>query len=313
MKEIIRRLITKLIPTGLWLDLRQRPIIARHARIAELCRADIEKLRRGEIPPISINAKHDFGGKTVIWQYWGQGWNESELPEVVRLCAWSVDLYKGDCIVVRLSDSNLHEYIDLPKHILNKLASNPQFTRAFFSDLLRIALLYTYGGVWLDATTLLTRPLPKKYLSMNFFAYQRSNDQSDKDFWRASYYPYYGWDIRFRVRLLSSIIFGQANNPLLGALLALLCDYWQKYETLIEYFYLHICFNELVAEAYKQYNCDLVSDCPPHIIQVHLTGGNYPEISMSEALELFPIHKLTYKGVIPEQLQKLKKHIGYDN
>ncbi|MDO4692131.1 MAG: capsular polysaccharide synthesis protein [Porphyromonadaceae bacterium] len=307
MKEIIRRLITKLIPTGLWLDLRQRPIIARHARIAELCRADIEKLSRGEIPPISLNAKHDFGGKTVIWQYWGQGWNESELPEVVRLCAWSVDRYKGDCIVVRLSDSNLHEYIDLPDYVMSLRAYN----MAFFADMLRLALLATYGGVWLDATVLLTAYLPENYQKMGLFVYQRSDGELDKNFWRASYYAYYGWHKDFRVRMLNSIIFAQPQNPLIVALYTLLDHYWQHHEQAMDYFFFQIYFNELVSGSYGAYNCPIVNDCSVHVVQNLITGGKYCRLTMQDALESIPLHKLTYKGILPERLQELKQILNY--
>lgn len=308
MKEIIRGLVTRLIPNSLWLDLRQRPIIARHARIAELCRADIEKLRRGEIPPISLNAKHDFGGKTVIWQYWGQGWNESDLPEVVRLCAWSVDRYKGDCIVVRLSDSNLHEYIDLPDYIIRLRAYN----KAFFADILRLALLASYGGVWLDATVLLTQPIPKDYQRMEIFMYQRSDEEPEKNFWRASYYAYYGWHKDFRVRILNSIMFAQPRNPLIVALYTLLDHYWRCHEQEMDYFFFQIYFHELVNGAYRSYNCRIVNDCPVHIVQNLITGGRYGRLTMSEALNQYPIHKLTYKGVVPEKLQELKRNLNYD-
>ena len=41
----------------------------------------------------------------------------------------------------------------------------------FFSDLLRVALLKAYGGVWLDVTILLTNRLPGKYEKLDFFMF----------------------------------------------------------------------------------------------------------------------------------------------
>lgn len=83
------------------------------------------------------------------------------MPEIVHICFDSVDRYKGEYKVIRLDDAMISEYIDLPDFVWER-RKNQQFTRTFFSDLLRVALLSTYGGVWLDATILLTGKLPKE-------------------------------------------------------------------------------------------------------------------------------------------------------
>ena len=123
------------------------------------------KENEGKTPIDDIISKKKIDNQKIIWQYWGTGWENKELPDIVKLCMKSVEKYKGDYTIIRLDDNNLKKYIDLPQFILEK-KKNGKIPFAFFSDLLRLSLLKCYGGVWLDATILLTDFLPKKYENM---------------------------------------------------------------------------------------------------------------------------------------------------
>ncbi len=260
-----------------------------------MCRIDIERLKAGEISyerPTPL--RPDLVGKPIVWQYWGQGTRAEALPDIVRICFASVDRYKGEHQVIRLSDETIAEYVALPSFVYDKLRNNDSFTRTFFSDLLRLALLTTYGGVWLDATILLTAPLSQKYCKMPFFAFQRSNDEPDKLYWRGSYVYYYGWDKRYKVRLLNSIIFARPNNELLVALYALILNYWKERSAITEYFFFQIYFQEMIEGYWRDYNCPIINDCLPHILQTKINGGAYHRISYQEAAMLCSMHKMTY-------------------
>lgn len=80
-----------------------------------------------------------------MWQYWGQGIQSDTLPEVVRLCFASVDKYKGDYQVIRLDDSTIADYLGFPQYFISKFKEGI-ISKTFFSDVLRLALLYCYGG-----------------------------------------------------------------------------------------------------------------------------------------------------------------------
>lgn len=85
----------------------------------------------------------------IIWSYW----TGTAPPLVVERCIarWRV-LHPGFSIRV-LDDSTLHEYIpELPAG----LALQSPTRRA---DWLRLELLLRYGGIWLDASSILTQPL----------------------------------------------------------------------------------------------------------------------------------------------------------
>jgi len=245
----------------------------------------------------------------VIWQYWGQGADAPDLPEVVRIGFASVDYFAGDYQVIRLSDTTIRDYIDLPEFVWEKMHTHKAFNRTFFSDLLRVALLATYGGVWLDATILLSAPLPEAYTTANFFAFQRDPNEQDQYLWRSTYYEYYGFKQDYRVRFLSSALFAKPNTPIINALLDLLLFYWHNETVLNHYFCFQILFHELVQVGpLQEQNCPVVSDVLPHLIQKKIAQPNYQRYSWRQALQVNTIHKLSYFD--EPSIEKLREVLG---
>lgn len=58
-------------------------------------------------------------GKKIIWQYWGQD-IDANLPDMVKLCFASVERFKDDSVVIRLTDKTIRDYIELPEFIWQK-------------------------------------------------------------------------------------------------------------------------------------------------------------------------------------------------
>lgn len=160
----LKNLIKQFIPQDLWVYIRKQLILREHKRVAKICDSIIESYNKRKSDVFPINPKKKFANERIIWQYWGQGFDK--LPEIVRICLDTVERHKGDYQLVRLSDENIAEYIDFPEEIYRKRES---FSRTSFSDLLRCALLVTYGGVWIDATIFLTGSLPEEYFKSGFF------------------------------------------------------------------------------------------------------------------------------------------------
>lgn len=84
--------------------------------------------------------------------------------------------------------------------------------RPFFADLLRLALLDIYGGIWLDATIYLTEPSPNMLQENGFFMYQRVADAHSKEQWHKFNSYYFSWDNKHKVNLLNSIIFAHKKT-----------------------------------------------------------------------------------------------------
>lgn len=87
--------------------------------------------------------------RSPIWVCWLQG--ESNMPEVIRLCYNSVKRNAGGREVILLSADNLGNYVEIPDSVNQKLRAG-QLSLTHYADYLRILLLKTHGGLWIDAS-----------------------------------------------------------------------------------------------------------------------------------------------------------------
>ncbi|MCE8953241.1 capsular polysaccharide synthesis protein [Bacteroides thetaiotaomicron] len=291
-KTELKRAVKGLVPMKLWNARRTASIIRQHKNVAAFWIPVIEAYYNEEIGSYSLKPKKELDTQKVIWQYWGQGMDKDCLPEIVQICFDSVDRNRGDYRVIRLTDTTVSEYIDLPDFVWRK-RENSQFTRTLFSDLLRIALLSVYGGVWLDATILLTGGLPDTYGKYDFFMFQRSEEEKNKKYWEGVYAYYFGWRTDFKVKVLNSIIFAQKDSLVISTLKDLLLYFWETQDSIPDYFFFQILFDELITKRLSNKNCPVINDCIPHIIQTKI-NGKYEEVSFGEALKLTNIHKMAY-------------------
>ena len=270
--------------TTLWRWLRERKILVQHRHVAHLCENLIREYRRHPVS-FSFAPKQQFETDKIIWQYWAQGYDE--VPKVVEECLESVDRFAGEYKIVRLTDDTLSDYLDLPESLREKRS---RMTTAHFSDLLRLMLLKTYGGIWMDATIMLTGPIPKKYADSELFLFQRDPSEPNYRYWRNVYAYYFGWTRGFRVNMLSSFIVAKNGNRTLSELCDLLLLWWEKEDYLPDYFFFQILFDVYGAEADI-----LVSDTFPHYLQQSINDSRFNVMDRDIIKETITIHKLSYK------------------
>ncbi|TYR36723.1 capsular biosynthesis protein [Sphingobacterium phlebotomi] len=276
-----------------WSYLREHKILAKHREVSAFWRIIIDDYYKGKLPSYDVLAKKKFDTDKIIWQYWGQGFQEESLPEVVSICVASVDRHKADYNVIRLNDSSIKEYLDIPAFVWEKLNNIQGFNRTFFSDLLRVALLKVYGGVWLDATIFLAGALPDHLTTYDYFLYQRDPNEQHKKYWASTYAYYWSWHPDFYVQMLSSIIFANKESYVISVLLDLMLYYWQTEDKLIDYFCFQILYYELVTGKLADKRCPIISDTIPHLLQSKLNGG-CSFLSYAEVLAKGNIHKMSY-------------------
>lgn len=271
--------------TYLWRKLREWKILRQHRRAAEVCQKLIDDYRAhpsGE----TLSPKKDLGTEKIIWQYWAQGYEN--VPPIVRECLDSVERFAGDYTLVRLTDDNLSEYLDLPEYVQQK---RTLYSRAHFADLLRLMLLQMYGGVWLDATVMLTAPIPKSYAACDFFVFRRDPNEPDYKYWRNTYAYYYGWAPGFRVNMLNSIIFSRKGGKAVTDLCSLMLKWWKENDSLPDYFFFQILCDVYGLPA----EMPLVSDTLPHYLQQSMNDPAFALMPRDQIKTNIPIHKLTYK------------------
>jgi len=105
-----------------------------------------------------------FGADSIIpkqiWTYW----NSDELTPVVTKCINSWKKYNPEYKINIVTPKNLSEYIDFD---VKKVKFNDSPARE--SDIIRLNILAKYGGVWCDASILMTRPFDFKTNSNHEF------------------------------------------------------------------------------------------------------------------------------------------------
>lgn len=292
-----------LIPESIWEYFRLRSILKSHAVVAAYWDEVLKRYEAGEIERYPLRPKKRIdNSEKIIWQYWSQGFSKGSVPEVVQMCFDSVDKYKEDYRIIRLCDDDLMEYIEIPKEVWNKYRMGV-VGATHFTDLIRIALLSAYGGVWLDATILLTAPLEDMLANNDWFLYQRDPKQEDKRLWQRTYAYYFGWHKDFKVRMLSSIIYSRPGVMVISDLFQLMLYYWKTENEIKDYFFFQILFTQYM-EKFSERNCPIFSDCLPNMLQMFITGS-YRKYAVPEILEKTSIHKLSYKTVTTEELKKI--------
>lgn len=255
----------------------------------------IQYYQSGKLTSFDIQPKKHLSHQKIIWQYWGQGIDDN-LPEIVKLCFASIDKYKGDYTVIRLDDNSIHEYLDLPDFVWQK-RQNPEFKHAFFADLIRLALLYAYGGIWIDATILLTNEINDNIKQKDFFMFQRDQNALNKEFWQNFNADYFGWNDKHFVNVLNSFIVAKKNHSLIHVCLDLLLNFWQTQNHITHYFFFQILFDVLVKGEYSSLNCQIIDDTLPHLLIANINKP-FDENVYQDILSKTNIHKMTYlKGL----------------
>ena len=105
----------------------------------------------------------------LIWTYW----DNINIPKNVAKCIQTWKNYcKGDWKIIVLNKITIHDWldedIDFPKNIFDEKACHQ-------SDLFGTALLYKYGGIWMDANIIVTKELDWILEYNNWFCYSEND------------------------------------------------------------------------------------------------------------------------------------------
>ncbi len=208
-----------------------------------------------------------------VFVYWGQGFDAA--PPLVRRCRNLLRATNPDLDVHELTDATVPYYVDVPPDLLEAVGDD----RTHRSDLLRLALLECYGGVWLDATCLVTEPLAP-HLRAAFAA-------SD-----AFAFTYAG-------PLLSSwFLAARRGSYVVRMWRAALWLWWERRGELVDYFLLHHVF-ELLHHLDDEFRAEWdkglrLSAYPPHALQ-EVMLRRYDPHRYTEIVAGSFVHKLRYK------------------
>ena len=163
--------------------------------------------------------------KERIFSIWLQG--EQSAPDIVKACWRSIKANSSRELVV-LDSGSLGDWIELPEHVTDKWRQG-LIKPAHFTDICRVALLYRYGGYWMDATDFLPAELPEWIDDRDFFVYMSGERLR-------GWYAY----------IQNCFIRARRGNYLLALWLNAMLVYWSHEDSAIDYFVHQLLFRKAV-------------------------------------------------------------------
>ncbi len=151
-----------------------------------------------------------------MWIFWWQGIEEA--PQLVRLCIASLRRWSNGHPVHILTKYNLEDFLNLPSYLYQKLDKGI-IGYAHFADIVRVALLYQYGGIWCDATLYAADDFLKMAEGMPLFSCRQRHLSG---FLSEGRWATFFWA-------------SGKNNPVFGLCCDFLLNYWEKHNVILDY------------------------------------------------------------------------------
>jgi hypothetical protein len=216
----------------------------------------------------------------IIWTLWLQGWDRA--PAMINACLQTWRKHNRGWEVRALNSSDISDVLNGDPVV--SLVADKDLPPEAFSDVVRIALLQRYGGIWVDSSCYCLKPLDAwlhEELRNGFFAFVRPGPD----------------------RMLSSwFLAASENNYIVEKWYELTTKYWTNRSVRDHYFWFHYLF----AAAYHddpQFRADWDGSCKrvadgPHYYLPHETKLLAPasaddRVLVDDASE--PLLKLTHK------------------
>lgn len=255
-RKIVRKKIYRLLSEEHISDSNKEEIIAN----------EIENKYISIVDSIRYGSSGEQNQQKIVWQYWAQG--DKCLPKIVKICMKTVAYHfkKAGYQVICLNDESVNKYLNIDDRFLQMARLNRNgYSYTSYSDLLRCGLLYKYGGIWMDATVLITE-VPYELLNNERVFFERS--ETVRKFNRLKYRlysDYFRWGSGVRVNWLSSIIKAPKGDALFGMLWDILNKYWANEQIYKNYFLCHIIFDQIKnrSNLLKNYKYYSISDTSP--------------------------------------------------
>lgn len=260
-----KRVPVRLIKNSYILDLQVQNFIAKKIRKRYNVTANIfvkneEEAQEGEF-------------KRIIWWCWLQGYDQA--PELVKSCYESLEKNMSNYEIRILTEKTISQYVNLPQYIIDKYKSGVMGA-AHYSDILRLEVLYRYGGVWVDSTVFCTdNKMDSIFQYSSLFVYQ---DLTSPDIVASNW-----------------LISARPNNRIISLTRKLLLEYWKDCNVIEHYYLFHLLFKwatEFYQDEWKTVH--RFTNVAPHILVDEL-DNEFSSERMEEIKRISSFHKLNYK------------------
>ena len=186
---------------------------------SEVAQPVIDRYNSNEFPPAEPETSKN------IWVCWWQG--VEAMPWLCKLCFDNLKRNAPEGYNVHVvSKDNYQEFVEMPSYVLDRL-NKGTLTITQFSDILREALLYYQGGLWVDASVW-TTPDFYRFISQ------------DAEFWSIKldhiYKEYMTGQVISECMWSGFFIYGKKGNIVTKFAFDCMCENFAKYTLTFDYF-----------------------------------------------------------------------------
>jgi hypothetical protein len=216
------------------------------------------------------------------------------MPPIVKACYQTLKKFSNGHKINLITKNNYHNFITLPDFVLKKV-KNKKLSLAHLSDIIRMCLLYEHGGLWLDSTVLLTRPLtslPEICSQLGFWTIKDDGEIL------ATCSGARNWIIR-EDRWVSFCLYSRKHSILSEFVKELYLTYVKNNSVLIDYFIIDYCIDiayDTIPEV--RLMIDSVPENNPKVHEIHHRLGpnsEYDKALFDNICSNTFFHKLNYK------------------
>lgn len=258
----------------------------------------LSALHEAERNPPPVPAASDADG--AVWVCWFQGYDCA--PDIVKKCITSIRAHSGGRKVILLTEETMLHYVDIPNAVVEKYKDGI-ITKTHFSNLVRTQLLYRYGGLWIDATIMITHDLEKEIFSCPLYTIKKpfSSPYTDYNCKPSLSCSAFRWTGYFMAALKGSL------TPYIIS--AILFAYWAENNKQVEFF----LYDEIINFCYEHSDIvrSAIDGVPFNNPDVNFFSGitqtNEAQVrsEITAALSKTFAFKLSYKVQYPFAVQKI--------
>lgn len=107
--------------------------------------------------------------QTPVYKIWVMWWDgEQKMTNISKICLEAIKRNFKKGTITLITSKNYYKYVNIPKHIMDLLKSK-KISIVNFSDILRVLLIRTQGGLWLDSTMFTTKEIPTDIFDYSFY------------------------------------------------------------------------------------------------------------------------------------------------
>ena len=216
----------------------------------------------------------------IVWFCWLQGIEMA--PVIVKACYDSLKQNLPDREVIVIDRGNWKEYVELPEYIVEKW-NKKWIPAAMFSDLLRLELLFKYGGTWIDSTVLCT-------------GFNGSKVQEFKEFLDADLFLFqYTKQGSIPVSISNWFITACSNNEVLIVLRDMLYAYWKDYDCTLDYYIFHLFFSMISKEYPEEIKAMPYGQSMNSLALLHHWDEKFNQTKWDRLVDNVCFHKLAFR------------------